>query len=466
MANLTGTSSITLPKLTLSTSGVKYKVYPTSLSANKELVADTYLMDANCNCNSYKLTFNCNDGNIVIKRTGDYYHTNQGAIDTTNSTASKKVYLTVKNDDTIGTIIPGSTGSPAVLGGSWGNNTQKTNVAVTMKHWEIRWIDNKNFINYSCGTSLLDFEYITFKNCALSSSQLITLLSSNTGSIVQYLNYDNSNSLTSTATFCSILLSGVGSYAGKVSVVANSTGTGNTGAVVRLYCVPFTSKLYAYYIKVVQSGTAYCFYAGVQGVNVTLENCKFDSADYQIYFDLAGGTSGLVNLKNTVLVNGKGIYGLAPSGSSSISLRFFNFILKGTSSNLSDNTRITWFIEACKNSVFDSNTKLCNKAFGIQIGVNQNLYYNNTSETNWTKGYHDISATDPNWGNFSGTLHDDWINYGPGDGWKIDDSVNTDGVGTTNSYIGINTSTQSHTGSSETATTRKIGLAPVFSAFA
>jgi hypothetical protein len=118
MALIEGTGALTLFLPTLASAGTRYKLYPTSLAANTELTADTYLMQANCDCNSYKITFNTAAGNIVVKRSGDFYHTEQGAVDTTNSDSSHKVVWTVLSDDTIGTILPGSTGVPAVLGGS------------------------------------------------------------------------------------------------------------------------------------------------------------------------------------------------------------------------------------------------------------------------------------------------------------------------------------------------------------
>ena len=71
MATETGTAALTLPKVTLAGVGARCLPYPTSLAADTTLTAETYLMSANCNCNSHKLTFNCASGNIVVKRTSN-----------------------------------------------------------------------------------------------------------------------------------------------------------------------------------------------------------------------------------------------------------------------------------------------------------------------------------------------------------------------------------------------------------
>lgn len=470
MADINGTSALTLPKITSSSAGVKYKMYPTSLSGDTTLTADTYLMDANCDCNSYKLTFNCNDGNIVVKRSGDYYHTEQGAVDTTNSSATNKVYWTVKNDDTIGTTLPGSTGSPAVSGGSWGNGTAiGATIVITLKYWEIRWIDNKNFMTFQHSQAIKTIENLTLKNCAYTTSiKFIDTSAWGNGtsvSIFKYIYADNTNTFTSTSMLAWLNFNCTIDYI--YVQTANTAGRDATAkeGVLATHGSYNNQRTFTYLNISNAGGPGFNFWNAQSSQTFTFNHCK-----------CCIKTSTWENFKNTVVVKNcvftqtdnylAGLY--FHKGSSGYNaFRIFNCIFKGFTNYVigySGASPIA-YIEACRNNIFDSNAKIVQGALSGIYGVKNNGYYNNTSEANWTRGSYDETIAATSYSNWTtGTLHTDWLLYGPGDGWKCNTADITNHCDT-NSFCGINTSTQSHTGSQETATTQALGLAPVFSSF-
>jgi hypothetical protein len=487
MALIEGTGALDLFLPVVASAGTRYKLYPTSLAANTELVADTYLMQANCDCNSYKITFNTAAGNIIVKRSGDYYHTEQGAVDTTNSDSTHKVYWTVKNDDTIGTILPGSTGSPAVLGGSWGNGVSiPTNKTLTMKYWELRWIDNKTFLNFStnAGTGIYTLENFILKNCVISSIALL-LGGGITGSIgsMKYWNCDNTNTFTGTGMLARVLWNTTVDYIYIQTAATIGLYYGEGPLAIGLSYVSTTSFSYINISNIstaVCSGSELTFYLNTGVTTYTLSNCKCSVMSvsgntgtvarfvFKNHVFYRTGTSGSYN------INAFCWYKVAASFPNAV--RFYNCIFKGYGGSgygglncgvLGKLNGGTLIVEACRNCIFDSNAKMLqgNSAIDGLFGIKNNGYYNNTSEANWTRGPYDTSISNPSWAAFpNGVLHDDWLVYGPGNGWYTTQDIPTGAD--TDSFVGINTSTQSHTGTAETATTQRLGLAPVFSAFA
>lgn len=451
MADLTGTSALSLPSLSLASGGVRYKNYPTSLSANTELVSDTYLMSANCDCNSYKLTFDCAAGSIVVKRSGDYYHTEQGAVDTTNSSATNKVYLTVLNDDTIGTILPGSTGSPAVSGGSWGNGTAIGNYHVVFNYLEIRWADNKQFLNCGAGgtTYIRSVQNVIWKNCVYSSVTAITLSTgSHASNAAQRFQADNSNTITGSASLLSIGLNCGLSY------VYVQDGTTTSTAIVWVSGAP-TGTVYSF-IKIKNTGAGHGFATGFDSNKIIyVKHCMTS---------ILGG-SGPYKLLTYNCVFTDHAYGIQSNGSGSgawVTLRVFGCIFKGLTTGCFTFNNYRGLLEACRDNIFDSNAKIIVSASSGQYQTKNNAYYGNTSESSWSRGTYDATISNPSFGNFpNGTLHDDWITYGPGDGWYTTQDLSTGAD--TNSFNSVDYTTQSHTGIQETATTQRLGIAPVFS---
>ncbi len=76
----------------------------------------TYYITGVCDIGNYNLTLDAGGGNIIIKTSGavGLYTGGTGNIATANTSNSKKVYFTSKNDNTLGETISGSSGSPAI----------------------------------------------------------------------------------------------------------------------------------------------------------------------------------------------------------------------------------------------------------------------------------------------------------------------------------------------------------------
>ena len=456
----------------------------TDLAADTTYTAGTYYMDANHNANSKKLTLDCNAGDIIIKRNGDVYWTSAGELQTTNS-GTYKVYFTVKDDDTVGDTISGSTGSPAVSGGSWNNAVIITGYVVAFINWEIRWATNVAFIIHNGNYNTI-FYNITFKNCAYSiatANSYVIDLRYQRG--VQGTNYhdilfDNTNTLTSST--------GLLKYSTRDAVynitVAAANTTCTTGIIYENIFWNSTTynSVISSCIKILNAGTGYGFVGGNRNhafgtidfrfcycsiviakddssheQNTIIQDCLFDAniistSSYPITLSI--GSISVVRLKNCVF-NGtaKAIYSVC------YRTEIFNCIFKSiTSYVFGTSSKVT----ACRNNIFDSNTAISQGALTTPCGIKNNGYYNNTSETNWTRGPYDTTISAPSWGNFpNGTLHADWLTYGPGDGWYTTQDIATGAD--TNSFVGIGTTNQSHTGTTETAVTQRLGLAPVFS---
>jgi len=447
---------------------VGYQLYPTTLAADTTLTAGTYLMQANCNCAGFKLTFNCASGNIVVKRNGDYYHTNQGAVDTTNSDATHKVYWTVANDGTIGNDVP-NTGAAAVLGGSWGNGTAIGNYATTFNFWEIRWVDNKPFLNYGNFAAIKTLTNIILKNCALAGTTIfINAASGGTGaSSIQRWQADNTNTFTANSMLMQLWCRHTLDYI--YVQAANTAGASDYNRGLINLHLDYNSSLAngtASFLNISNSGgICVSAFMPVAATVFTLSNSK-------ITFFAASGdnTKATIITKNCVFTStgnvAYGLYAYRIAGGKTYNFRIYNCVFKGFTNAAIIATSSTYFyIEACRNTIFDSNAKIVSVAPTISAGIKNNGYYNNTSEANWTRGPYDETIAATSYSNYtSGTLHTDWVTYGPGDGWKCNTANITAGCDT-NSFVGINPATQSHTGSAETATTQRLGLAPVFSSF-
>lgn len=458
-ADKIGTSAITLPQIARAATGNRHWMYPTTLAADTTLVAGTYYMTANCDCASKKLTFNCASGSIIVKRSGDYYHTNQGAVDTTNSTSSNKVYWTVKNDDTIGEIITGSTGSPAVTGGSWGNATAMTGI-VNFVYWEIRWVDNKNFIT---ANSTKTFSYVTWKNCVYSSvSVLYITADSNVQATYSRLSWDNTNTISGTAKLIGASSTSIGNKFVCDYIYVQSANTSTPLIQFNVYYNSAVTRVYTYW-NINNVGSGYGAQQYNSRVLYEMKHCRFRFQESS-----GGGGPYTVIFRNCLFDNGT--IGLNRDNTAGIiQIRLFNCIFSGltTAAIQSDNTTTTTtYIIAVRNCIFDSNAKIVGNAYiGYLTAIKNNGYYNNTSEANWTRGSYDTSISAPSWSNFpSGTLHTDWTTYGPGDGWYTTQDIATGAD--TNGMLSLNLATQSHTGLIEVATTQRLGIAPTFSVLA
>lgn len=157
-----------------------YTTISGDLSEHTEWVAGTYYLTADCNLGNYNLTLNCSAGNIVIKTSGNKQIklNGTGVIATSNSSTTKKVIFTSKNDDLHGDVIDGSSASPAIGDQSKGFlSVTANNVSVNFLHtewWYCEVIDDGilDFGNTSIGQSVgisLSLTNITFKYCGLKN---------------------------------------------------------------------------------------------------------------------------------------------------------------------------------------------------------------------------------------------------------------------------------------------------------
>jgi hypothetical protein len=427
---------------------------PASLAATYTFTAGTYTFDANCDCNSNTVVYDCSGGDIIIKRSGDYYFTEVGVVNTTNSDATHRVIWTVKNDDTVGETIEGSTGVPAVLGGSYNNAVAIGNYSLTFNFWEIRWVNNTSFIVSAATASLRSIQNIEFKNCTYSSVVVFNFNAqslTNTSNVFTRIQLDSTNTLSGTFQLL------VSAYANRLTgnkleyiFVENSTSTSDILSVNTAYITTFN------YIKIKTAG---------YGLSVNDRiSCIFSHCKTTISLSSTGGSASF-KFKNCVFTdNAYGIRSGTGHNSRINSIRVFNCLFKGlTTSAIVGDSSARIYVEALRNCIFDSCASICTSGADQKYGIKNNGYYDITSYTNWVAGSYDTWINQPNWTNFpNGTLHTDWLTYGPGDGWYTTEDIPTGAD--TNSFVGIDVATQSHTGATETATTQRLGLAPVFSA--
>jgi hypothetical protein len=353
----------------------------------------------------------------------------------------------------------------AVLGGSWGNGVAIGNFLVRMNYWEIRWANNVVWLNCASGgaTYIRDLQYLTWKNCDYSSVIIILLSGgTNASNYLKYWQFDNTNTMTGTAA----LLHSSNNYPPNYIYVqsANTSGQASYISVVSLQGgVVLGSANPIQYINITNAGTAYGVHSfSVRGGANYYQHCKCTIAVREW-----ADTKLDVIISNCVMTGGAtGFLTVTGHNSRVIYARLFNNIFKGLTTQAIYADGIRLIVCACRNNIFDSNAKIISAASGGIFGVKNNGYYNNTSEANWTRGPYDETIAATSYSNYTdGTLHADWILYGPGDGWKCNTADITAHCDT-NSFVGINTSTQSHTGVAETAVYQGLGLAPVFSTLA
>jgi len=365
-------------------------------TGNTTLTAGTYWMPYDINGNGFTLTFNCASGPIIIKRAGDYSFAFTGVINTTNSTSTNKVYWTDKNDDTIGDAISGSTGSPVKSGLSLNSayiGTCFTNIAITLINHEIRYASNKQFVysivNSNGLTTVRTFQYIIFKNCDYNNIRVFESDSRNSdSSYYQYIDFDNTNTLTGT----SYLLYLISSYWGFCRSYVDHITVANancSNVVIYLWGASVNITQTFSYIKIYNAG-----YFGLQLI------------------DFRTNWVTLTNSVTTILIS--------PSDTNKqkfINCLFDN-VLTGYTSSVSCNSYITFDITNCifksyttifilhvtrttmtiKNCNFVSNTAFLS-ASTSNITASYCGYYNN-GETYWARGTGDFTA-DPSFGNYS-----------------------------------------------------------------
>lgn len=87
-----------------------------TLTADEVWDAGTYYLNGTVTLDNYNITFSATDGPVIIKYSGTgimFQGNSSGILQTSGTAYDRKLYITSKNDDSLGETITGSTGSPA-----------------------------------------------------------------------------------------------------------------------------------------------------------------------------------------------------------------------------------------------------------------------------------------------------------------------------------------------------------------
>lgn len=171
-----------------------------NLTQDTILTAGTYYFPNRISCiaspDYYSVTFDCTNGPIVIKRSSSVVQLFEyaGELKTINSSETNKVIFTVKDDNTVGEIIDGSTGVPSASGGgiAYYNSyyPRMNSYSQTFEHCEIRWANTSVF--FSNKNKLATYRYIEFKNCNWNS-QIIFNCRDSCSLFIEHINFDSVN---------------------------------------------------------------------------------------------------------------------------------------------------------------------------------------------------------------------------------------------------------------------------------
>lgn len=378
-----------------------YTTLNASYSSTLTLTAGTYYMSANVDMNSNTLVFDCSGGDIILKRNGDVSFTECATISTTNSDATHKVYYTVKDDDTIGEAITGSSGSPSASGGCL--TTTQVNANVTIIWWEIRWANNKQFLYHKPVTTfkLRTFSHITWKNSTYSSVNVIYAdiwAAGGVNGYTDYIHFDNTNTISGTAGLLVQLNNPVDNC-----FIQNANAPDNT--VIYKNTFYDTAGTKSFTNIHIEGSSNYGML--VQDITRTVNfiNCDAKLAVYT--------TSGSITayFKNCLFrSSGNGIVNY--NGTNTIHVQ--NCIFKGCTTAIYE-TAGTLTVGGIINSIFDSNTAIFYNTTGTATYTG---IYNNTSTTGLTSGTGCITAN-PSFGNYnaSAVIDTDFGIYGFSNGY-------------------------------------------------
>jgi hypothetical protein len=386
-------------------------------TGNTTLTAGTYWMPYDINCNGYTLTFNCVDGPIIIKRAGDYSFAFTSTVNTTNSTSVNKVYWTVKDDDTIGEIIDGSTGSPTKAGGVFNsiyNVGFYFTYGFTATNWEIRYALNKQLIILST-TTTLSFTFITWKYCDYSISLIIPvvhLATSVPSNSIHDLIFDNTNTLINTPLLTTYCIDNL------YNIYVQSANT--TGAVVNISCTGASSNLSAKtvsYINIYNSNTSTTA-TGLAGVLFAytrwFPTIKYCNTMIDFRTNTGNDSNQTANPIECCVFN----HGYYPcrigTGFASNIITLKNCLFTGLSYTAITNPRSSAATLSLTNCCFN-NVTLIKTTFSVTSTYNG---YYNSGETGITRGTGDFTA-DPVLTGYDkrATLDSTWATYGPADGY-------------------------------------------------
>lgn len=390
---------------------MSYTTLDASYASTLTLTAGTYYMSGNVDMNSNTLNIDTSSGDVILKRNGDVYFTEVGHVNTTDST--NKFYYTVKDDDTIGETIDGSSGSPSVSGGQWTNATITGTYNFIATKWEIRWVDNLTFVSIT-NKNNKQFTYITFKNCSYTSVTAIILNASywdTTGVCkFQYIEFGSTNTMSGTGA----LIENHSRVTAFDHIYINSSSSSNSPIYFHAFDAQYsTPNPYSnIYIK---STGAYGL-NWYRNQNTAILNLKDSSTSVNLSY--AVGTHTFTNCLFDSTLNGDTTYAITRIDSGLCTININNCIFNNWTKvfyNREYGGSHTTTISAI-NSIFTNNDNLLNNDdLGHQTATYCG-YNSNVSETYWSKGTGSINA-DPAFSNApSGcvidTTFDDYIPNG------------------------------------------------------
>lgn len=239
---------------------MSYTTLNSSYSSTLTLTAGTYYMSADVDMQSNAIVVDASSGNVILKRNGDVKFSNITSFTTTNTSSSNIFYMTVKDDDTIGETISGSTGSPSASGGY----IQEASITGNcyLNYVEVRWA-TRQLIRCSSNQS---FTYITFKNCDYDSTNLVngyvlyqdSYVGSGEGTTrqIHHIYFDDTNTLTTAA--------GLIKFSNRIpihDIVVDAANTTVTTGII--YENIFSNHSYtSYNIKIINSAAGKGFATG------------------------------------------------------------------------------------------------------------------------------------------------------------------------------------------------------------
>jgi len=387
---------------------------------------NTYLMYYDINANGYALTFDCTAGDIIIKRKGDYAFAQLDVINTTNSTAAKRVRWTVWDDNSIGDAAPGSTGTPVKCGFEiqsiatvaqgyyYGSN-------FTANFWQINYAitsaTNLRIIYHNAGT--VSWQNIEFKNCDYTYNSVSIALFSVVGSgtaTFKYITYDNTNSVFGTINSQNaFLLSTTYTTAIDYIYIWNTAGTATEGPQpIRINGNSTTSYSY---INITDIWGGAGFYLNTNLTTVVISHCK---TNFALEGSVSGSGQGKVTFKNCLFKDGRGISTQRGVQGYRISWAFNNCSWATGMQYCTYGDGLNYAINILNCALIGSATSIMGGTAPTTQTNNYNALYGNGGAGNYTGGANDFTAN-PSFGNILGAnsvIDADFVSYGPPNGYK------------------------------------------------
>lgn len=352
-----------------------------NLAANTTYTAGTYYMNNSYSMNGKTITFDCSGGSIYFKRADNAAWTSRTRFITTNSSATNKVYITSKNDDTIGETVPGSTGSPSATTGEWSSTVE----TYSYKYWEVRYCN--------CGSAPLIGGWETYSSTATNIVEYIVFKNCGTGTNVGYP---------------TIWMTG-GASSKFDNIIMDKTNTCTMQRGIVIYYNVNNGTISNIYWNPAGNTASQAFFWYQHTVNVTMNDCYFTCNDRSVWWQFlveVSPSSGKTTTLNRCYIGGD--FGdIDGSNTTTITANdciFERYIVSDqtTPPNITVNNCIfiysafqtkTGKTVTATNCIFAGGCKIINGGAGYVPTVvsSYNGFYN-CDETNWTRGTGDFTA--------------------------------------------------------------------------